>query len=369
VRFLHSADWQIGMKAAHAGRAGETVREERLAAGRRVVECANEHAAEFLVVAGDVFEDNAVGRTLVQRTGDILAAFRGPVYLLPGNHDPLGPGSVWEHPVWASHPRLHVLRDAGPIAVAGGTLHPCPLREKHSRADPTRAVPDDGEGIRIGIAHGTVEGVPVEIPDFPIPRDAAERTGLDYLALGHWHSTARYAAADGAERTAYSGTHETTRFGERDSGNVLLVTIDAPGAAPAIIPLATGGLRWLRIEEDLRGEEDLDRVRERLETAEAPERTLVRIHLAGLIPAAAFASLDRIRELSESRFLAADVIDHDLRPSPEDAAWLDDLPAGHVRAAAERLRELAARPDDPAAAATAARALIELFARSREANG
>jgi len=40
MRFLHTADWQIGMKAAAMGDAGARVREERLAAGRRVVEAA-----------------------------------------------------------------------------------------------------------------------------------------------------------------------------------------------------------------------------------------------------------------------------------------------------------------------------------------
>ena len=32
MRFVHTADWQIGMRAAHVGGAGPRVREERLAA-------------------------------------------------------------------------------------------------------------------------------------------------------------------------------------------------------------------------------------------------------------------------------------------------------------------------------------------------
>jgi hypothetical protein len=38
MRFLHTADWQIGMKAAHVGAVGQRVRDERLAAARRVME-------------------------------------------------------------------------------------------------------------------------------------------------------------------------------------------------------------------------------------------------------------------------------------------------------------------------------------------
>lgn len=40
VRFIHTADWQIGMKASHVGEAGTHVRDERVAAARPVVEAA-----------------------------------------------------------------------------------------------------------------------------------------------------------------------------------------------------------------------------------------------------------------------------------------------------------------------------------------
>jgi hypothetical protein len=41
---------------------------------------------------------------------------------------------------------------------------------------------------------------------------------------------------------AYSGTHEPTKLGERDSGNVLLVEVQAPGAPPQLETIPTGGL-------------------------------------------------------------------------------------------------------------------------------
>ena len=54
---------------------------------------------------------------------------------------------------------------------------------------PTGSTADGSGAIAVGLAHGTVEGVPQDPPEFPIARDAAARAGLDYLALGHWHST------------------------------------------------------------------------------------------------------------------------------------------------------------------------------------
>ena len=207
MRFLHTADWQVGMKASHVGEAGTRVRDERVAAARRVVEAARAAGADFILAAGDTFEDNGVDRVLVQKVADILVGFGGPVYLIPGNHDPLVPGAVWDHPAWKASANVHVLREERPVEIPGGTLYPCPVRAKHSGKDPTAWIPvEEDRGIRIGLAHGTVEGVHQEEPDYPIARDAATRHGLDYLALGHWHSTATYAGPDGTTRMAFQGT-------------------------------------------------------------------------------------------------------------------------------------------------------------------
>ena len=372
MRFLHTADWQIGMRAAHVGAAGVRVREARFDAARRVIEAARGAGVEFVVVCGDTFEDNGVDRVLVQKVADILAGFGGPVYVTPGNHDPVMPGSVWEHPAWRSSDNVHVLREETPIDVPGGTIFPCPARERHSLKDPTMWIPAAAaRGIRVGLAHGTVEGVHQEEPDYPIPRDAAARAALDYLAIGHWHSTAMYPAPDGAPRMAYSGTHETTKFGERDSGNALIVEIVESGAAPVITPIRTGGLTWRMIEEELRQPGDLARLRERVEALENPEATLLDLRVEGLLSAQDRDELARIEEILVSRFLFARIDPTGLRPSPSDDSWIVGLPAGALREAATKLRELAdsayagLRPEG-ASPEVACRALLELYALASE---
>ena len=368
MKFLHTADWQIGMKAAHVGAVGQRVCDERLAAARGVVEVAKGAQAEFTLVAGDTFEDNGVDRVLVQKVADILAEFGGPVYVIPGNHDPLVPKSVWEHPAWGSNERIHVLTQPKMVEIPGGVFYPCPVREKHSAKNPTAWInAKESHGIGIGLAHGTVEGIHQEEPDYPIPRDVALRTALDYLALGHWHSTTMYRTPDGAVRMAYSGTHETTRFGERESGNALIVEIAEAGAPPLITPVHTGRLSWKVIEEDIREEGDLSRIREEIEALESPASTLLELQIVGLLPAQDRDELLRLQEILASRFLYDCVDASGIQPSPQDDSWLAGLPVGVVRAAAGRLRELAdpgytdQRPE-AASAGVAARALLELYA-------
>lgn len=367
MRFLHTADWQIGMKAAHVGEAAVRVRDERLAAARRVVETARIAGAEFILLAGDTFEDNGVDRVLVQRVADILAEFGGPVYVIPGNHDPLIPGSVWDHPAWISAAHVQVLREAHTLEVPGGMLYPCPVRSKHSGKDPTGWIDARGAAdIRIGVAHGTVEGLHLEEPEYPIARDAVARAGLDYLALGHWHSTSTYTGPDGAVRIAYSGTHETTKFGERDSGNVLIVEIAGPGATPAVSSVRTGALSWVVMEEETRASGDLALLRERIEAIENPGSTLVDLRISGLLAVQDQDEIDRLSEILASRFLFGRMDTSRVQPAPQDQSWVAGLSAGILRNTAARLRDLAdpaysPRPEG-ASPEIAARALLELFA-------
>jgi DNA repair exonuclease SbcCD nuclease subunit len=368
MKFIHTADWQIGMKAAHVGAVGGRIREARLEAARKVIETAKAQGAEFILLAGDTFEDNAVDRVLVQRTADILGKSAVPAYIIPGNHDPLVPGSVWDHPAWGEQENLRVLKAPEPLEIPGGTLYPCPVLEKHSRKDPTAWIDaPQTDGLKIGLAHGTVEGMPQVAPDHPIPRDAALHTGLDYLALGHWHSTASYEDPAGTVRMAYSGTHETTRFGERASGNVLLVEIPGPGAPPTITPLKTGTLPGLSLDEKIGQEGDLARVRALVEKAENPDETLIEVRLSGLLPGSIGPELGRLKEVLESRFLYHRLDTEGLRPAPEDESWLQGIPQGVLREAAFQLRDLAA--SEQAAESTpeasprvAAQALMELYA-------
>ena len=264
MKFLHTADWQIGMKAAHVGKAGSAVRYVRFVAVRKLVEEAQRRGAEFLLLAGDTFEDNGVDRVFVRKVIDILASFGGPVYVIPGNHDPFVPGCVWEHPAWKESENVRILLKPEPVEISGGLLFPCPVTEKHSTKDPTAWIrAESGDGVRIGLAHGTVEAIHRDEPEYPIARDAVQRAGLDYLALGHWHSTVLYKDSSGVVRMAYSGTPEATGFGEPTSGRCLLVEIAGPGEVPRIEEVPTGCLTWLDMDEEIRERGDVARVRDR----------------------------------------------------------------------------------------------------------
>jgi DNA repair exonuclease SbcCD nuclease subunit len=366
MKFLHTADWQIGMRAAHVGARAEDVRAARLDTAKAVVDVARQRSVEAILLAGDTFEDNEVSGADVQRIADILDAFGGPVYIIPGNHDPFVQASVWNHSAWKRE-RLHLLLAAEPVSIVDGvTLYPCPALSKHSTADPTSWIAEaPADGVRIGIAHGTVRGSRPDEECFPIARDAAERTGLDYLALGHWHSTASFDCDLEHARMAYCGTPETTRFDERDSGNTLLVDVVGRNQLPNVEQISTGRLQWKQLERSIGAEVDVETLVADVEAIERPEATLVKLRLHGLLQPRDVVALGRLRELIDARFpLCARLDDSGLLAAPQDASWFEALPAGLLQSTARKLLE----GTDPNAAATALQRLYR-FAHDEHALG
>jgi DNA repair exonuclease SbcCD nuclease subunit len=370
MRFVHTADWQIGMRAAQAGARAEEVRQARLAAATRVVDLANERRADFLVLAGDTFEDNAVDPVLVRRVVDLLSRASCPVFVLPGNHDPLGPGSVFRHAAWReAAPRVSVLETPAAVEVAGAVVLPCPAEGRTSMEDPTARIPArNGDArIRIGVAHGSLRdhGFEVKPDDFPIASDAPVRAEVDYLALGHWHSTLVEPSPDGA-RMAYAGTPEPTGFGEKGSGHALVVTIDGPGRPAQVEVVDTAELTWVSRDETIATGEDVAALRAAIDAIPEPGRALLRLRIEGVVSPAVIEALGAIEELAAARFLLARVERDGVLPQPQDAAsWSAAVPDGVARTVVERLLAMTGSDQEPARRRVAARALAHLVATAR----
>jgi hypothetical protein len=172
--------------------------------------------------------------------------------------------------------------------------------------------------------------------------DAAVRHGLDYLALGDWHSVS--PNLDAGPRQAYSGTPEPDAFNLREAGFVLLVEIAAPGAVPAITRLRSGRLSWRQTAVELLQEGDARRLRQRLE-AEASEDVLLDLAVSGELFPADERELDEIAALLEQRYFHGRLTRGALWPAGAEA----ELPPGPLAMAAAQLRERAAAGDHAAA--------------------
>lgn len=331
VRFLHTADWQIGMTRHFLSpEAQPRFSAARTDVVRRLGQVAQEQGCAFVVVAGDVFEHDQLTPQTVRRALEALRAVPVSVLLLPGNHDHLGPMSIWSSALLGEElpDHVRVLDRAGVHEVAPKVeIVAAPWHGKHPTGDPVAealaAVPDpapDGV-VRILVGHGGVDVLDRERRDAAAVQVAPLVRALDegrvhYVALGDRHSVTQVA---GDPAIWFAGAPEPTDWREERPGEVLVVDV-APrsageggaGVAQLGLPLSEGqegsrgvvrvkavpvaSWRFVTVDAPVDGDEDLDALDERLDGLQDKERTLVRLALRGTLGLAQHARLDGLLE-------------------------------------------------------------------------
>ena len=371
-RFLHTADWQIGRQYSQfPPDDGVPLAEARLEAVGTIARLATDHAVDAVLVAGDVFDAQAVSERTIRRLFAQLAGFAGPWLMIPGNHDAALAESVWTcaRRIGAVPPNVHLALEPGVLdfAALGFVALAAPLTQRHTYNDLTEwfdtATTPPGL-LRIGLAHGCVQGQLAEDIDSPNPigADRARQSRLDYLALGDWHGCRRMD-----ERTWYSGTPEPDRFRDNDPGHVLLVEIDAPGALPVVTRVATGRYCWRTLEAPLSVASDVEQLAATLAAARPSD--VLSLQVAGEVDLPGLVRLREAIGLAEAgvRHLQQDLSALRLVPTAEDIAGLDA--DGYLGELIAELRDAQSQRTDPEAAQVASHALTLLATFLLEGRG
>jgi DNA repair exonuclease SbcCD nuclease subunit len=349
-KFIHTSDWHLGMQAYFLpDEARARFAQDRFAAVERIAELAADEACAFVVVAGDVFDSNHVDRRVVAKAVDALATFSVPVFLLPGNHDPLDPSSVYFSEAWTAHkPDLVTLIDeitTIPVPGADGIkVIGDPWRTKRRLSDPAAACYEpagrEGNEVRVMVAHGVVDYLsPDDRGLSQIDSDALRRAfgdgSLHYAALGDRHSVTE--VRDTAGRAWYSGTPVATRHGLVDPNAVLMVTLDADSCV--VEPRVVGVWSFRREARDLNSLADVEALGAWLDSGAAKATTVMELALRGSVSLSTHARLDAL--LDESRLKYASLDDWEaqsdliLTPDDDDLAELEV--SGYVREALDQL--------------------------------
>lgn len=255
LKLLHTADWHLGMSFGQFDEPDRIkLTRARLEVIDRILGLADAHQVDAVLCAGDLFDEPAPDQVWWQ---GLLKAFQRrpaswsrPVLLLPGNHDPLTPTSVYHptHPFRAGLPAWVRVVDRTDFSCPlgeHGVLHAVPCTSRAGQRDPTELIPAREPGdtrIRVGMVHGQTFDVDGFQTNFPIAKDAGARRGLDYLAIGDTHGF-RLVPPDTVP-TVYPGAPEQTRFGETGAGQVALVLFRRPGMRPRIEPQRVAAWTW-----------------------------------------------------------------------------------------------------------------------------
>ncbi len=376
VRFVHSADWQLGM-ARHFLDADAQARftAARIDAVRRIGALAQAERCDFVVVSGDVFESNHLSRQIVLRSLEAMADVPVPVYLLPGNHDPLDASSIFRSEPFRTHrpPNVHVLEGGAPVAIAPGVeLVGAPWRSKRPGCDlvaaAAAALPPDGT-LRILVGHGAVDALSPDRTDqarivLARVEEALDDGRIHFVALGDRHSRTDVGTSG---RVWYPGAPEPTDFDEVDPGHVLVVEL---GTGTCVVDAhQIGTWHFEEHRHELAGAADIEQLGRWFDALPAKDRTAVRLSLVGSLGLADHACLldliDHQAQVLASVQRWAKRSDLVVLPSDEDLGRLDLH--GFAARACDELRAAVAAGGDEGQLAAGALALLHRLASQRAA--
>jgi len=382
LRFLHTADWQVGKPFAWVGDSGkrEALRRQRLETVRGLRRVIEQRHCAFVVVCGDLFDSATPDRSTVAALCSAVGELHVPVYAIPGNHDPGGPGSVWERDYLEREretlaPNLTIFTEPVVSIREDAVLLPCPLRRRHSFEDPTAWLRELPEGLPtdrpwIVLAHGSVQGFSsrgdsdAEGELNRLELAPLRGLGYDYMALGDWHGMKEIDPG-----SWYAGTPEQDRFARGDAnrpGHVLSVTLEDHGSPVSVEPLRTGEIGWHDLAYRFTSDADLPDFEQKMRDLIATRtgRDLVRLTVEGSLSLHgehAFAGMTesfaaRLIDLRLSREVT-------IEPSTDELDNLLRRDDPLIASVAQQLREQLTKPDQAAAARAALRELYLQLAR------
>jgi exonuclease SbcD len=297
MRFVHCADVHLDSPlrglARYEGAPVERLRRATRDAFERLVRCAIDEKADFVVIAGDLYDgdrDDFQTAMFLQGQLHALRDAQIPVAIAYGNHDAANeitkrlrlPDNVFVFPHDAAGQK--VLEDAGAVL--------------HGRSYPTRVVTDDlsagyhapvDGALNVGVLHTSLDGRPGHDPYAPCTLDALVRRGYAYWALGHVHAREEHEV-DGVH-VVFPGNLQGRDVKEVGPKGATVVDYDADRVR-RVSRRDLAPVRWARREVDLRDVADVDEALERVvadlgelrascaaDAASAPELHAVRVVL------------------------------------------------------------------------------------------
>jgi DNA repair exonuclease SbcCD nuclease subunit len=196
----------------------------------RIVDLAGQLGVDAVCCAGDLYEQERVTPDTAAFLRDAFARLHPvPVFLAPGNHDWLGPTSIYRVVDWTDNVEILTGPRLAPVPLADGltlwgAAHASPANTP-GFLDGFRV---DRGGVHIALLHGSEQGElsfedDGKRPHAPFRASQIPEAGLHHALVGHFHTP-----RDASFHT-YAGNPEPLTFGETGERGAVLVTVDGAG--------------------------------------------------------------------------------------------------------------------------------------------
>lgn len=238
IKIFHTADLHLGMRFAGYPDVQDELINARYETLENMVEVANQESCALFVIAGDLFDRTTLNVKDISMAARALNKFEGElVIVLPGNHDYYTHDSkLWNEFSKHAGDRILILKNPDIYDLNKYHLkiniYAAPCSAKHSNENMIKWVnsikSSENDSIKIGLAHGSLEGVS---PDFnktyyPMTRKELESSGLDLWLLGHTHLPWP-ENPDKNSRILIPGTPEPDGFDCKHEGSAFIIDMES----------------------------------------------------------------------------------------------------------------------------------------------
>jgi DNA repair exonuclease SbcCD nuclease subunit len=267
LRFIHAADLHLDSPFRGIGTAPAKLKEHlqsaTMAALRRVVDHTIQSKADFLLIAGDIYDSKDRNlRALVSFRNEMerLAGRNIPVFIVHGNHDPLnGWGSGFQLPpnvvtFGGEADTEPFLRRGQEVARITGVSY---LRERVTDNLASSLKPDEGAPYSIAVLHANVGHQTGHADYAPATVEELLGAGFNYWALGHVHT--RSVLADEPAMVVYPGNTQGRNPRESGPRGCYQVDVDTHGRAHLEF-VETSVARWTHLELSIENLTSMDQL-------------------------------------------------------------------------------------------------------------
>ncbi len=311
VKILHTADLHLG-SGRNGVKGGKAEIENTFL---RIINLCKAQNVDFLLIAGDLFDTPFVSVDLASKIISAMSQIPDTVIAIsPGNHDCSCPGSVYLKYDFPEN-----------VIIFNSFLEYVDFPQKNVRlwgagfTDRFESVPLLGPDIEkaadrlnICVLHGELTAEGSTSTYNPITPSAIEKSGFDYIALGHIHKRSEIAKS-GNTFFAYSGCPDGTGFDEIGALGVYTGTISKGSVNLEF--LETSSRKYILENADITDCKDTfdisDKILNQLKHnyGGAFAENLYRITLTGTIPAGVSISVTQLRSVLQDTLYCAEIID------------------------------------------------------------
>lgn len=257
LKFIHIADVHWGAKPEKNRSFGMIRENEIKETFQKVIEYANQHQTDVLLIAGDFFDKQPTKQELREVDYILSGLLNTKTVLIAGNHDHLSQQDEFSHYQWNSEVYMLDGRDKDHIyfkdldtTIYGISYWTNQIMEPVY----DKMAPQSESGFSILLAHGGDES------HIPINKDPLKWSGFDYIALGHIHKPEIIFE----DLMAYAGSLEPLDHTETGNHGFIEGEISEEKQQIEFVPFAKR--KYIQVEVTITEEMSAFEIKDRVET-------------------------------------------------------------------------------------------------------